>query len=98
MNTPQIQTTADREEKARKLARVKIPAELVLGRRVSLEQWRAGRRIRREICDLISPEECGQDTSDDDALLRAKFNGRRNSPFTPTEELPGVSLYDLLEK
>jgi hypothetical protein len=79
------------------LASIAIPAELAIGDQITYDQWRAGRRIRREISDLISSEECGKDTSDDDALLRAKYDGRRNSPFTPTEELPGISLYELLK-
>lgn len=70
------------------------PPHLVLGRRVTLQQWMAGRRRRREISDLISKEECGKDTSDDDAHLRAKYNGRRNLPFTPTEHIAGMTLED----
>lgn len=81
-----------------KLSDIQIPPELVIRGRMTYEQWRAGRRLRRELSDLVSPEECGQDTSDDDSLLRAKYNGRRNSPFTPTQDLPGVSLYDLARR
>lgn len=57
----------------------------------TLDEWLEGRSRRRLIADSISPEECGRQTSRDDAALRAAFHGKRNRPYATTAELAAIS-------
>ena len=57
------------------------------GRPISWEDWRTGRRARREAGLQVAPEILRRPSSSSDKRLRRLYNGERGLPFTPTEKL-----------
>ena len=64
----------------------KVPCIPIEGS-ISYEDWLAGRRHRRELCELVSPGRIRRKTGPNDRRLKKLFNGERGLPFTPTEKL-----------
>ena len=60
-----------------------IPMDEVM----SWEDWRAGRRARREAGNRVAPEVIRRKAGSKDKRLRALYDGERGLPFTPTELL-----------
>jgi hypothetical protein len=54
---------------------------------MSWEDWKAGRKARRQNGLLRAPEIIRRLNSSSDKRLRELYNGERGLPFTPTEEL-----------
>ncbi len=54
---------------------------------ISYEDWLKGRRLRRELSQLVAPGINRRKTSSSDRRLKKLFNDERGLPFTPTEEL-----------
>ena len=54
---------------------------------MSWEDWKAGRKARRQNGMLRAPEVIRRSESSSDKRLRELYNGERGLPFTPTEEL-----------
>ena len=54
---------------------------------MSWEDWRKGRRARRETGNKVAPEIIRRASSSSDRRLRKLFNGERGLPFKRTEEL-----------
>jgi hypothetical protein len=64
----------------------KIPCIPIEGS-ISYEDWLKGRRLRREIGNLVAPEIIRRERSSSDRRLKKLFDGERGLPFTPTEKL-----------
>lgn len=64
----------------------KIPLIPIEGS-ISYQDWLIGRRYRHELSQRVAPGVIRRRRSSGDRRLRARFQGERGLPFTPTEEL-----------
>lgn len=69
-----------------KLSKSGIPA-IPMNEPMSLEDWLAGRRTRRETGNRVALEIIRRPSSSSDRRLRKLFNGERGLPFKKTEEM-----------
>lgn len=64
----------------------KIPSIPIEGS-ISYEDWLCGRKLRRELSELVAPGILRRKSGPHDRRLRELFDGERGLPFTPTEKL-----------